>query len=124
MLAHSDCLDITPAEINPPHPDLQRMDGTSIYRPIGSATFTTHSLLAAENLLAGARTQVIPPVGRGTFARVAALNRGPMDAGQRALASSFASSDKLLLAGLGPAGAGKTTAMKLVDRGWMPPAAD
>ncbi|MCZ1011971.1 relaxase domain-containing protein [Streptomyces lydicus] len=117
VLAHSDCLDITPPEINPPHPDLQRMDGTSIYRPIGSATFTTHSLLAAENrLLAGARTQVIPPVGRGTFARVAALNRGPMDAGQRALASSFASSDKLLLAGLGPAGAGKTTAMKLVDR--------
>lgn len=117
VLAHGDCLDITPPELNPPHRDLQRVDGTSIYRPIGSATFTTHSLLAAENrLLAGARTQVIPPVGRGTFARVAALNRGPMDAGQRALASSFVLSDKLLLAGLGPAGAGKTTAMRLVDR--------
>ncbi|MEU5241680.1 MobF family relaxase [Streptomyces lydicus] len=116
-LAHSDCLDITPPEINPPHPDLQRPDGTSIYRPIGSDTFTTHSLLAAESrLLAGARTAVIPPVGRGTFARVAALGRGPMDTGQRALASSFALSDKLLLAGLGPAGAGKTTAMKLVER--------
>ncbi|MFF1680738.1 MobF family relaxase [Streptomyces sp. NPDC058256] len=116
-LAHSDCLDITPPEINPQHPDLQRADGTSIYRPIGSQTYTTHSLLAAENrLLAGARTHVIPPVGRGTFARVAALNRGPMDAGQRALASSFALSDKLLLAGLGPAGAGKTTAMRLVAR--------
>ncbi|MFC8785254.1 AAA family ATPase, partial [Streptomyces nigra] len=117
VLAHADCLDITPPEINPPHPDLQRADGTSIYRPIGSATYTTRSLLAAENrLLAAARTSVIPPVGRGTFNRVAALSRGPMDAGQRALAASFACSEELLLAGLGPAGAGKTTAMKLVAR--------
>ncbi|MEU1710522.1 relaxase domain-containing protein [Streptomyces sp. NPDC005706] len=81
VLAHGDCLDITPPEINPPHPDLQRADGTNIYRPIGSQTYTTHSLLTAENrLLAAARTSVIPPVGRGTSARVAALHRGPMDA--------------------------------------------
>ncbi|MFF7858741.1 MobF family relaxase [Streptomyces sp. NPDC007904] len=117
VLAHGDCLDITPPEINPPHPDLQRADGTCVYRPIGSATYTTHSLLAAENrLLAAARHKVIPPVGQGTFARTAALHRGPMDTGQRALASSFACSQQLLLAGLGPAGAGKTTAMKLVAR--------
>ncbi|MER6433768.1 MobF family relaxase [Streptomyces sp900105245] len=115
VLAHGDCLDITPPAINPPHPDLQRADGTSIYRPIGSATYTTHSLLAAENrLLAAARRDMIPPVGRSAFHRTAALHRGPMDTGQRALAASFALSDKLLLAGLGPAGAGKTTAMKLV----------
>ncbi|MFF2205185.1 MobF family relaxase [Streptomyces sp. NPDC058145] len=117
VLTHGDCVDITPPEINPPHSDLTRADGTSIYRPIGSQTYTTRSLLAAEDrLLAAARTSVIPPVGRGTFARVAALHRGPMDVGQRALASSFALSDKLLLAGLGPAGAGKTTAMRLVAR--------
>ncbi|WP_440581220.1 MobF family relaxase [Streptomyces sp. PT19] len=117
VLAHSDCLDITPPEINPQHPDLQRADGTSVYRPIGSQTYTTHTLLAAESrLLAAARTSVIPPVGRGTFARVAALHRGPMDAGQRALAASFVLSEQLLLAGLGPAGAGKTTAMRLVAR--------
>ncbi|MET8816394.1 MobF family relaxase [Streptomyces sp. NPDC004549] len=117
VLALGDCLDITPPEINPQHPDLQRDDGTSVYRPIGSQTYTTYSLLAAENrLLAAAGRRVIPPVGRGTFARVAALNRGPMDAGQRALASSFVLSERLLLAGLGPAGAGKTTAMRLVAR--------
>ncbi|MER5917244.1 AAA family ATPase [Streptomyces sp. NPDC001982] len=55
-------------------------------------------------------------MGRGTFYRVAALHRGPLDAGQRALAASFALSDRLLLAGLGPAGAGKTTAMRVVAR--------
>ncbi|WP_327425337.1 relaxase domain-containing protein [Streptomyces sp. NBC_01707] len=117
VLANGDCLDITPPEINPTHPDLVRPDGSSVYRPIGSAAYTTHSLLGAENrLLAAARTHVIPPVGRGTFHRVAALHRGPMDAGQRELARSFALSDQLLLAGLGPAGAGKTTAMRLVAR--------
>ncbi|MFE0773291.1 MobF family relaxase [Streptomyces sp. NPDC058861] len=115
VLAHGDCLDITPPEINPAHSDLLRPDGSSIYRPIGSATYTTHSLLAAEHrLLAGAKTRVIPPVAPGTFARAAALHQGPLDAGQQALASSFALSDRLLLAGLGPAGAGKTTAMRLV----------
>ncbi|MEU7306133.1 MobF family relaxase [Streptomyces sp. NPDC007206] len=117
VLAHGDCVDITPPEINPAHPDLQRADGTSVYRPIGSATYTTHWLLAAElRLLSAARRSVIPSVGRGTFARVAALHRGPMDAGQRTLAASFACSERLLLAGLGPAGAGKTMAMRLVAR--------
>ncbi|MEU1711240.1 AAA family ATPase [Streptomyces sp. NPDC005706] len=57
---------------------------------------------------------MIPPIRRGTFARVAVLYRGPRDAGQRAPASSFACSERLLPAGLGPAGAGKTTAMRLV----------
>ncbi|MFC5905347.1 MobF family relaxase, partial [Streptomyces zhihengii] len=117
VLAHGDCLDITPPAVNPPHPDLQRTDGTSVYQPIGSQTYTTRTLLAAENrLLAAARTPVIPPVGRGTFARIAALHRAPMDAGQRALASSFVLSEPLLLAVLGPPGAGKTTAMRLVSR--------
>ncbi|MFE7779453.1 AAA family ATPase, partial [Streptomyces sp. NPDC057445] len=78
-------------------------------------TYTTRTLLAAEmRLLAAARTLVVPSVSRSTFSRVAALHRGPMDSGQRELARSFALSERLLLAGLGPAGAGKTTAMRLV----------
>ncbi|MET8680960.1 MobF family relaxase [Streptomyces sp. NPDC004647] len=116
-LAGPDCLDITPPEINPPHPDLQRPDGSSIYRPIGSRTYTTRTLLAAEDaLLAASRTLVIPPVPRSTFNRVAALYRGPLDTGQRALARSFCLSEHLLTTGLGPAGAGKTTAMRLVAK--------
>ncbi|MGV9233545.1 hypothetical protein [Streptomyces nigra] len=50
-LAHADCLDITPPGIKPPHPDLQRVAGTSIRRAVGSATCTTRSLLAAGNRL-------------------------------------------------------------------------
>jgi len=114
-LAHPDCLDLTPPDLHPPHPDLTRADGSSVHRPIGSATYTTRTLLAAEQRLAGAaRTAAVPPVARGVFRRVAAAHHGPLDAGQRALAASFALSDRLLVAGLGPAGAGKTTAMRLV----------
>ncbi|WP_277347755.1 MobF family relaxase [Streptomyces barkulensis] len=114
-LAHADCLDITPPQLNPPYPEPVPSGSTGTHRPIGSTTYTTRSLLAAENrLLAATRTRVIPPVAHSTFHRVAALHRGPLDTRQRALARSFALSDQLLLAGLGPAGAGKTTAMKLV----------
>ncbi|MFE7777735.1 MobF family relaxase, partial [Streptomyces sp. NPDC057445] len=68
VLAGSDCLDITPPELNPAHPDLVRPDGSSIYRPIGSRTYTTRTLLAAEmRLLAAARTLVVPSVSRSTF---------------------------------------------------------
>ncbi|MGP4004802.1 MobF family relaxase, partial [Streptomyces sp. 8N706] len=117
VLAEADCVDITPPEINPPHPDLMRADGSSIYRPIGSSTYTTRALLAAEDrLLAAAKTLVIPPVSRGTFNRAAALYRGPLDARQRVLARSFCLSEHLLTTGLGPAGAGKTTAMRLVAK--------
>ena len=115
VLADADCLEVTPPDIHPAHPDLTRPDGTSVYQPIGARTFTTATLLAAENrLLAAARTRVIPPVGRGAFARAAALHDGPLDTGQRELASSFALSERLLLAGLGPAGSGKTTSMRLL----------
>ncbi|MFF3256999.1 MobF family relaxase [Actinacidiphila glaucinigra] len=115
VLADTDCLEVTPPDIHPAHPDLTRPDGTSVYQPIGARTFTTATLLAAENrLLAAARTRVIPPVGRGAFARAAALHDGPLDAAQRELASSFALSERLLLAGLGPAGSGKTTSMRLL----------
>ncbi|GAA2447771.1 hypothetical protein GCM10010405_33980 [Streptomyces macrosporus] len=114
-LASADCLDLTPPDLHPPHPDLARPDGSSVHRPIGSTTYTTRTLLAAEQRLAGAaRTGAVPPVARRVFRRVAATHPGPLDTGQKALAASFALSDRLLVAGLGPAGAGKTTAMRLV----------
>ncbi|WP_269082426.1 AAA family ATPase [Clavibacter michiganensis] len=47
------------------------------------------------------------------FERTAVTHTGPLDAGQRDLAREFATSDRELVVGIGPAGAGKTTALRL-----------
>jgi ABC-type sulfate/molybdate transport systems ATPase subunit len=41
-----------------------------------------------------------------------AITSTRLDDGQRALVTAFACDERLLLAGIGPAGAGKTTAMR------------
>ncbi|MGW9596931.1 MobF family relaxase [Streptomyces chartreusis] len=115
------CLDLTPPDFHPHHPALLRADGTSIYRQKDSRTYTTPDVLAAEDaLLAAARTAVIPAVTAGDFDAVADLHdrhaRHRLDPGQRALAKAFACSEQLLVAGIGPAGSGKTTALKVVAR--------
>ena len=56
---------------------------------------------------------VIPALGGDRFAEVAA--RFPdLDPGQRELAEVFSCSDRLTALGIGPAGSGKTTALRLV----------
>ncbi|WSM88192.1 relaxase domain-containing protein [Actinacidiphila glaucinigra] len=116
-LAGAECVELTPPDLHPGLPELTRADGESAYRGIGSRTYTTASLLAAEErLVAAAGRGVAAPVGREIFARVAEEHGGGLDAGQRELAAAFATSDRLLLAGIGPAGSGKTSAMRLLAR--------
>lgn len=112
-------IDITPPDLNPTFEPLTRDDGTSIYRRRESELYTSAAVLAAEDrIVAAARTRVIPAVSGEVYARVEAAyqeanpNRR-LDAGQRALARTFATSERLVAAGIGPAGAGKTTAMKV-----------
>ncbi|MFI1203555.1 MobF family relaxase [Streptomyces sp. NPDC020883] len=111
------CLDLTPPEFHTLHPALLRADGTSIYRPRESETYTTPAIFAAEDaLLAAARTPVIPPVDAATFNAVVARHGSGLDAGQLALTKAFACGEQLLIAGIGPAGSGKTTALSIVTR--------
>lgn len=112
-------VDITPPDLNPAFAPLTRDDNTSIYRRRESELYTSAAVLAAEDrIVAAARTRVIPAVAEEVYARVEAAyqeanpNRR-LDAGQRALARTFATSERLVAAGIGPAGAGKTTAMKV-----------
>ncbi|MEV8107315.1 MobF family relaxase [Streptomyces sp. NPDC088135] len=112
-------IDITPPDLNPTFAPLTRDDGSSIYRRRESELYTSAAVLAAEDrIVAAARTRVIPAVSREVYARVEAAyqeanpNRR-LDTGQRALARTFATSGRLVAAGIGPAGAGKTTAMKV-----------
>ncbi|RII99063.1 AAA family ATPase, partial [Clavibacter michiganensis] len=105
--------------LTPPSPHgaftpLTRSDGSSIYDHKGKTLFTSTRILDAEDqLLDAARTRTVSPVSRDTFERTAAQHSGPLDAGQRDLAREFATSDRELVVGIGPAGAGKTTALRL-----------
>ncbi|MET8139902.1 MobF family relaxase [Sphaerisporangium sp. NPDC005288] len=95
---------------------LRRSDGSSVFKEHAATRFTSRLILDAEQrLVAAAKT----PTGVGvTSTQVAAALREfdahgvTLDTGQRRLVTTFATDDRLMVAGLGPAGAGKTTAMR------------
>ncbi|WP_371801583.1 relaxase domain-containing protein (plasmid) [Streptomyces sp. NBC_01732] len=115
----AEVIDITPVDLNPTFAPLARDDGTSIYRRRESELYTSTAILAAEDrIVSAARTQVIPAVSAEVYERVEAAYQQAnperrLDAGQRELARTFATSERLVAAGIGPAGAGKTTAMRV-----------
>ncbi|MFE9882579.1 MobF family relaxase [Streptomyces sp. NPDC005784] len=109
-------LSITPPDLHRPFAPLLRADGTSIYRRHESLLYTSREVLAAEDrVLNAARTVVVPALTGDRFTEAADHFQGhALDAGQRRLAKAFACSDRLVVGGIGPAGAGKTTALQLV----------
>lgn len=107
-------IDLTPPSAVPEFAPLQRADGSSIYEPRDRRIFTSARMLDAEyGLLDAAREDAIPAASAATFDQTLTLHDGPLDEGQIALARHFACGEQALLVGIGPAGAGKTTAMKL-----------
>lgn len=108
------CLCVSP-DYPVPEPVAGAMTAVHKYQRPKRTLYTSHTVLAAENqLLTAAQRSIIPAVSRESFGQVLEGFRGSLDAGQRALAEEFTCSDRLLKVGIGPAGAGKTTAMRLV----------
>jgi len=114
-------------------PALTRVsDGQSVFVPHGSHRFTTSEvLLAEERLVAAARvpTQIKaveeaaaphldPVVCEAAVAVHEATHRVRLDAGQRQLVTAFATSPARIAVGIGPAGSGKTTAMRAFAAAW------
>jgi conjugative relaxase-like TrwC/TraI family protein len=106
---------------------LTRGDGQSVFVPHGSERYTTSEVLTAEDTLIEAGS----PGSAGTTqhpidlliveAAVAALEAETgvvLDHGQRSLVHSFTRSTARLAVGIGPAGAGKTTAMRAFTSAW------
>lgn len=95
---------------------LRRSDGVSVFTQHASHRYTSRAVLDAEaRLLAAANTPTATGLS-GPFTAAAldgfeARNR-PLDPGQRALVTGFATDPRMLVVGLGPAGSGKTTAMR------------
>lgn len=104
-----------PATLRRPTSDGQQ---ESVFTDHGASRYTSAAILAAEQRLvtAAATTAPVTPVTASrtaaSLAAFQAASRTRLDPGQRALVTAFASDPRLLVAGLGPAGSGKTTAMR------------
>ena len=110
-----------PIELDEPEL-LRRADGSSVYRKPHSATYTSRAIEDAENrLIAHAKTNGHYTVPTETV-EVALLehlaNGRPLNEGQSALVRSVTTSGRALQLVLAPAGAGKTTAMRVVADAW------
>lgn len=117
------------AEMLPLHAQSQRLtprefmraDGTTQYQRINHELFTSERVLAAESAILDAATQqVIPASSLDVFEMEAekrraelALQGYSLPVGQERMAREFATSDKLLVVGIGAAGAGKTSSTRL-----------
>lgn len=95
---------------------LKRANGESVFTEHAADRFTSARILAAEErLVAASRSGTVVGVSAASVA--AALgsfqaNGTALDPGQAELVYAFATDPRLLVLGLGPAGSGKTTAMK------------
>ncbi len=115
-------LRLTPPELASSPLQFRRVDGTSRFRPHSSTLFSSEVLLAAEDrLLARASTTTGPVVALETVERIA---RKPDARGrvlsedQAAALAAIAVSGRIVDVLVGPAGAGKTTAMNGLRRAW------
>lgn len=108
------CLPITAPDVHTAFPATTRPDGTSVYRRRGSQLFTTPANLEAERFVVNAaNTPAIPAATHALFDRHAGAH-SRLNPGQLALARSFACSEKAVAVAVGPAGSGKTSALRLV----------
>lgn len=120
--AEAASLRLTPPELASSPAVFQRPDGTSVFRPKHSAVFSSEMLLAAEDrLLDRARRATGPTVPLVTVERIARrIDRHGRTLGpdQADALAKIALSGRLIDVLVGPAGAGKTTAMSALRRAW------
>ncbi|WP_090584813.1 MobF family relaxase [Arthrobacter subterraneus] len=120
--AESASLRLTPPELATSPALFRRPDGSSVFRPKHSTVFSSEELLAAEDrLLERSRTTTGPTV---TLSAVEEVTAKPDREGrllgddQGAAIAAVAVSGRVVDVLVGPAGAGKTTAMNSLRRAW------
>ncbi|WIB62069.1 MobF family relaxase (plasmid) [Curtobacterium sp. MCLR17_007] len=92
-------------------------DGSSPYVSKGAVVFSSQAVFDAERIiLDAAKDRTLGPVQPVTFAAAKAKHGSHLDAGQAALAAAFACDPVRVMVGVGPAGTGKTTALKVAAR--------
>ncbi|WP_299088473.1 MobF family relaxase [uncultured Microbacterium sp.] len=115
-------LRLTPPELASSPAVFRRQDGTSAFRPKFSTVYSSEELLAAEDrLLERARTTTAPTVPVDVVEKVTARpdSEGRMLGEDQATAlATVAVSGRAVDVLVGPAGAGKTTAMSALRTAW------
>lgn len=115
-------LRLTPPDLTTSPAGFRRVDGSSVFRPKHSTVFSSELLLAAEDrLLDRSRTMTAPTVPVATVDKITARPdaEGRMLGEDQADAlMKVAVSGRVLDVLVGPAGAGKTTAMSALRRAW------
>jgi conjugative relaxase-like TrwC/TraI family protein len=114
---------LTPPETGYVPEELRRPDGTSRFRPRDSEVYTTQALLdAEERLLAAGRATNAPTVVEAMAAAASAVDLPgrdhPLSSEQASAVCRIATSGRALDVLVGPAGAGKSTAMAGVRAVW------
>ncbi|MCG7414652.1 relaxase domain-containing protein [Microbacterium aurum] len=113
---------LTPPELAVSPVEFHRADEASVFRPRNSARYSSIALLdAEERLLAASHPGGAPVVSAATLERAerARRNHGIMlGDDQRAALHAIATSARSLDVLIGPAGAGKTTAMHALRLAW------
>ncbi len=114
-LGRSICLTPPGDDIEEPT-GLRRLDGTSVYRRVGTDWYTSQRILGAEQRIIGAADRGGGMVASADSIETALLeelaNGTPLNPGQIALVTGMATSGRRVQLALAPAGTGKTTAMR------------
>jgi conjugative relaxase-like TrwC/TraI family protein len=115
-------LRITPPELAPSPASFLRADGTSVFRPKHATVFTSTALLDAEARLLERAADTTGPRIAPAMLRAISLTRHPggvvLADDQIAALSAIAGSGRSVDVLVGPAGAGKTTAMNALRHTW------
>ncbi|MGZ6583117.1 MAG: MobF family relaxase [Solirubrobacteraceae bacterium] len=110
---------LTPPELALSPVTFRRADGSSVFRPRHSITYSSLTVLDAEaRLLARAGETDAPRIGQRLNERIARFTKG-LTAEQRAAVAGIATSGRRLDLLVGPAGTGKTTTMRALRRVWQ-----
>ena len=121
-VAEQASLRLTPPELASSPAVFRRSDETSVFRPKGSTVYSSEELLAAEDrILKRSRATTAPTIPVEVIEKVTTLpdKEGRVLGDDQAGAlASVAVSGRLVDVLVGPAGAGKTTAMRALRTAW------
>ncbi len=119
--AGSASIRLTPPELTPAPGPFRRPDGTSRFRPAHGEVYSSRELLAAEDrLLARANDTTATRLGPAMVAEAVdrPMDGRHLDPAQTAAVCQVATSGRVLDLLVGPAGAGKTTALRALHDAW------